>query len=156
MDIVRFGVGHRRPEGPRGSKNVSGQVIHSDERGLISELAFGRHASIETHTNPHTAWFVVIEGGGFVQVGEEEARVAAGEAVHWPAEVVHGAWTGESQMRAIVVEFSAADPVMQRILEGHARPALASGPSSPASRAEGHLVQEGPDPRYDPAEGEPL
>jgi quercetin dioxygenase-like cupin family protein len=155
MDIVRFGVGHRRPEGPRGSRNVTGQVIHSDERGLVSELAFGRHASIEAHTNPHSAWFLVIEGGGFVQVGEEEARVAAGEAVHWPAAVVHAAWTGESQMRAIVVEFAAEDPVIKRILEGHARPVLADG-AGQTGRAEGHLVQEGPDPRYDPSEGEPL
>ena len=86
-------------------------------------------------------------------MGDEQARIAAGEAVLWPADVVHAAWTDQSQMRAIVVEFAAEDPVMKRILEGRARRAIAAGT---ASRAEGHLVQEGPDPRYDPSEGEPL
>jgi quercetin dioxygenase-like cupin family protein len=153
MDIVRFGVGHRRPEGPVGSRNVTGQALFSDERGLISEIAFARHGALEPHTNPRTAWFVVIEGGGFVRVGDDEARIAAGEAVHWPAGVIHTAWTDQSQMRAIVVEFAAEDPVAIRTIEGHARPLLS--PSS-ATRAEGHLVQSGPDPRYDPGEGEPL
>jgi len=70
--------------------------------GTVSELAFARRATIEPHTNPNTTWFVVIEGGGWVQVGEERARVAAGEAVLWPADVVHGAWTDHVEMRAIV------------------------------------------------------
>jgi len=40
MEIRRFGVGHRRPDGPPGTTRVAGQVIHSDGRGAISELAF--------------------------------------------------------------------------------------------------------------------
>jgi quercetin dioxygenase-like cupin family protein len=152
VEIVRFGVGHRRPEGPAGSHNVKSQVIFSDPRGLISELAFARRGVIEPHLNPNTAWFVVIEGGGFVQVGEDQARVAAGEAVLWPAEVIHAAWTDQSEMRAIVVEFASEDPLTRRTIEGRAK-ALAPGQ---ARKAEGHLVPSGPDPRYDPREGEPL
>jgi hypothetical protein len=49
---------------------------------------------------------VVIEGGGFVRVGDERARVAAGEAVMWPPDVIHSAWTELTPMRAIVVEFA--------------------------------------------------
>jgi hypothetical protein len=40
IEIHRFGVGHRRPDGPPGTTGVTGQVIHSDARGIISELAF--------------------------------------------------------------------------------------------------------------------
>jgi hypothetical protein len=72
MEIVRFGVGHRRPEGPAGTRGVHGQTIHADDHGLVAELAFGRHASIEPHSNPNNTWFVVIEGGGYVLVGEEQ------------------------------------------------------------------------------------
>jgi hypothetical protein len=129
-------------------------VLFSDDRGLISELAFARHGALESHSNPRTTWFVVIEGGGFVRVADEESRIAAGEAVQWPAGVIHAAWTDQSQMRAIVVEFAAEDPVALRTIEGHARPLLTE--RSGVSRAEGHLVQSGPDPRYDPGEGEPL
>ena len=39
MDIRRFGPGHRRPDGPPGTRGVTGTVIHQDARGLIAELA---------------------------------------------------------------------------------------------------------------------
>jgi len=135
MDIVRFGVGHRRPEGPPGTVGLQGQVIHSDARGLVSELAFGRNARIEPHTNPNTTWFVVIEGGGWVAVGEEQTRIAAGEAVLWPAGIVRGAWTEATPMRAIVVEFSGSDDGIHRVIEGSARPALEAGPRAASAAA---------------------
>ena len=55
IEIRRFGVGNRRPGGPIGSVGLSGQVIHSDGRGNVSELAFARNARIEPHANPNTA-----------------------------------------------------------------------------------------------------
>jgi quercetin dioxygenase-like cupin family protein len=156
MQIVRFGAGHRRPEGPAGSRGVQGQVIHSDDHGVVAELAFGRHGSIQPHSNPNNAWLVVIEGGGFVQVGDEQARVAAGEAVHWPADIPHAAWTEQSQMRAIVIEFAAHDAVIREILDGRGV-ALPAGDAVRAAAAEGHLETEGTErARYDPAEGEPF
>jgi len=62
------------------------------------------------HSNPNLTYFVVIEGGGLVQVGDERARVAAGEAVVWPPNLVHAAWTEQTPMRALVVEFAADAP----------------------------------------------
>ena len=109
IEIRRFGVGHRRPEGPAGSVGLTGQVIHADGRGNVSELAFARNGRIEPHTSPNTTWLIVVEGGGWVAVGEEYTRIAAGEAALWPAGVPHAAWTEHSQMRAFLVEFSGAD-----------------------------------------------
>lgn len=106
MEIRRFGIGYRRHEGPAGTHGVEGQPIHADERGVIAELAFHPNAAIAPHTNPNLTYFVVIEGGGFVLVGDERARVAAGEAVVWPPDVVHAAWTEQTPMRALVVEFA--------------------------------------------------
>ncbi len=152
MDIVRFGVGHRRPEGPAGSRNVTGQVIFSDPRGVISELAFGRNGVVEPHSNPNVTWFVVIEGGGFVRVGDEQSRVAAGEAVLLPPGILHAAWTDHSHMRAIVVEYGADDPLLRSIVEGRG---LALGAAQPMTPAQGRLTK-GSDPRYSPKEGEPF
>ncbi len=116
MEIRRFGVGHRHPEGPPGSRGVESQTIHVDPRGMVAELALRPHAVIAPHSNPNLSYLVVIEGGGFVQVGEERSRVAAGEAVVWPPNVIHAAWTDLTPMRAIVVEFAAeagdADPLL--------------------------------------------
>jgi len=122
MEIRRFGVGHRRPDGPPNTIGVAGQVIHADARGVIAELAFARRASLEPHSNPNTTWFLVIEGGGWVRVGDEVARLAAGEAVLWPAGVDHAAWTELSEMRAFAVELPGADDAAGRgILEGVVR-----------------------------------
>lgn len=154
IEIRRFGVGHRRPEGPVGSVGLSGQVIHSDARGLISELAFARGARIEPHANPNTTWFIVIEGGGWVGVGDERARVAAGEAVLWPADITHAAWTEHSEMRAFVVEFAGADD--QVVLDGRAL-ALATGADGGvgAAPADGSLAEDGHAAPRDHASGEP-
>ena len=93
---------------------MDGQSIHADDRGVIAEIAFRPNAALAPHSNPNLAYFVVVEGGGFVQVGEERARVAAGEAVVWPPNVVHAAWTELTPMRALVVEFASegADPLL--------------------------------------------
>jgi quercetin dioxygenase-like cupin family protein len=153
MEIRRFGFGHRRPDGPPGTHGVQGAVIHADARGIVSELAFGRRAIIEPHSNPNTTWFLVIEGGGFVRVGDETARVFAGEAVLWPAGVVHGASTDLSEMRAIVVEYAGADDAAARdILEG----VVLSLEAGPVDKADGALVDDQPDRGYDPSHGEPL
>jgi len=157
IEVRRFGVGHRRPEGPPGTKGLTGQVIHSDRRGVVAELAFARGGSVTPHDNPNTTWFVVIEGGGWVLVGDERRRVAAGEAVLWPANVTHAAWTDHGEMRAIVVEFAGADDAtIAGILEGAAR-RLGPGEAGGVARGEGSLAPRPADPdAHDRSEGEPL
>ena len=155
IEVRRFGVGHRRPDGPPGSEGLTGQVIHSDARGIVSELAFSRGGRIEPHSNPNSTYFIVIEGGGWVQVGEERIRVAAGEAVVWPAGVVHGAWTDYSPMRAFVVEFAGLDDAGVRgIIEGEAQELRARG--EPAARADGRLTPPDRPAVHDRSEGEPV
>lgn len=156
IEIRRFGAGNRRPEGPPGTTGLTGQVIHSDARGVIVELAFAPGGRIPVHDNANTtAWFCVIEGGGWVQVGEERRRVAAGEAVLWPAGIGHGAWTEGIPMRVIIVELAGADDAWARgILEGTAR---RIGPGEPArvSKGEGQLAPRRRAPGRDPTAAEP-
>ena len=152
IEIRRFGVDHRRPGGPIGSIGLSGQVLHSDGRGNVSELAFARNARTEPHANPNTSLFIVVEGGGWVGVGEERTRIAAGEAAVWPAELPHAAWTEHSEMRALIVELAGADD--SDTVAGRARDAAADEP--PVARGVGQLA-----PRVaraviaDPDQGEP-
>lgn len=153
MEIRRFGPGHRRAEGPPGTTGMTGQVIHSDERGVISELAFSRHGLITPHSNPNLTYLIVISGGGFVQVGEERLRVNHGEAVVWPPHVLHGAYTEGSEMRAIVVELpDRADSAL--LLEGTARES--SGAGTGTTPAQGGLMEHTVKrDDYDSTEGEP-
>jgi quercetin dioxygenase-like cupin family protein len=154
IEVIRFGVGHRRPDGPPGTTGVTGQVIHNDARGMISELAFARNGRIEPHSNPNTTWFIVIEGGGWVVVDGEPLRVAAGEAVLWPPDVPHGAWADHGHMRAFVVELAGPDETSFRgILEGRALE-IGSGVRT-VSRGEGTLTGPSHPPPRDPDAGEP-
>jgi hypothetical protein len=124
---------------------------------VVAELAFSRGGAITPHDNPNTTWFCVIEGGGWVLVGDERRRVTAGEAVLWPADVVHAAWTDHLEMRAIVIEFAGADDAaLGAILEGAAR-RLGPGEAAAVARGEGRLADRPVDPeRVDRSEGEPL
>ena len=157
IEILRFGVGHRRADGPPGTRGITGRVIHSDARGVVSELAFGRGAAIEPHSNPNTTYFIVIEGGGWVAVGDERVRVAAGEAAVWPADVTHAAWTEASEMRAILVELAGRDDAaVLGVLEGAAR-RLGPGEVGRVARGEGHLTTPARQRNeVDRSQGEPL
>lgn len=158
IEVRRFGVGHRRPEGPPGTHGLTGQVIHSDGRGIVAELAFARGGAIAPHDNPNTTWFCVIEGGGWVLVGDERRRVAAGEAVLWPANVLHAAWSDHAEMRAIVVEFGGADDVAAlAVMAGEVAGRLEAGEARERVRGEGRLAERlmEPEPR-DRTSGEPL
>jgi quercetin dioxygenase-like cupin family protein len=156
IEIRRFGVGHRRADGPPGTTGVTGQVIHGDGRGTVTELAFARNGRIDLHTNPNTTWFIVIEGGGWVVVDAERVRVAAGEAVLWPPDVPHGAWADHGHMRAFVVEFAGPDEGLIRgILDGRGIGSIGPGTPGSVGRGEGRLA--GPEPALPPDEeaGEP-
>jgi quercetin dioxygenase-like cupin family protein len=154
IEIRRFGVGHRRPDGPAGSIGLTGQVLHSDGRGIISELAFARNARIEPHANPNTTYFIVVEGGGWVGVGDERTRIAAGEAAVWPSDLIHSAWTEHSEMRAFVVELAGADD--GGAVLGRARE-LVRAERAAIGHGVGALADRVPDPtRRIDADGEPL
>jgi quercetin dioxygenase-like cupin family protein len=158
VEIRRFGIGHRQHDGPPGTHGVEATPVHVDDRGAITELALRPNAAIAPHSNPNPTYFLVIEGGGFVQVGDERARVAAGEAVVWPPNVVHAAWTELTPMRAIVVEFAAGPGAETPLSEGRAVEAARAdaAPAEPTS-AGGGLVPEQLDvpPERRSAEQEP-
>ena len=131
---------------------MSGALLMSDERAVVTEVAFGPYAMISPHSNEtNTALFIVISGGGFVQVGEERARVNHGEAVLWPAGVPHGAYTDGTEMRAIIVELVGDEG--GRVVAAEAAP---GGAAAPAERATGALAErQRTRDEYDSSEGEP-
>jgi quercetin dioxygenase-like cupin family protein len=154
VEIVRFGPGHRRVGGPPGSLGVADQVLWSDDRAHVSELAFTRQAIMPPQTSLHDGVFVVVSGGGWVQVGDERLPVHHGEAVTWPAGIDHGAWTDGSEMRVILVELSGDGHPAARI--GPGDPVPESGAPGRAEPARGALAPRVPRPEeHDPTEGEP-
>ncbi len=116
---------------------MAGQLIWNDENASVSELAFTRRGFIAPHTNPNTTLFIVVSGGGVVRVGDEQVPINHGEAVVWPPDVIHGAYTDGVEMRAIVVELKGTGVDDVPVIEGRVTAAGDSGPTeraaSPAS-----------------------
>ena len=150
MEILRFGPGFRRSRPRAGTQGVGDQTIWSDPRGRITELAFSRRALIAPETSPDMGLFIVVSGGGWVQVGDERTSIDHGEAVEWPPGVAHGAWTDGTTMRAILVE------VPDVALEGSSA-RLADPPAvTDLTPARGRLADREVRPEeHDPEEGEP-
>ncbi len=111
---------------------MAGQLIWNDENASISELAFTRRGFIAPHTNPNTTLFIVVSGGGVVRVGDEQVPINHGEAVVWPPDVIHGAYTDGVEMRAIVVELKGTGVDDTPVIEGHV---TAVGDSGSTDRA---------------------
>jgi mannose-6-phosphate isomerase-like protein (cupin superfamily) len=156
VEIRRFGPGHRKPLGEPAA-GLASQVIWSDARAHVAELAFSRRAAYGPSTSPSSTLFVVVSGGGWVQVADERVPVRHGEAVVWPAAVPHAAWTDGIEMRAIIVELPEDGTRSPALIDGAAvAVAEASGGPSPVTPARGRLADREPDrSEHDPSEGEP-
>ena len=150
MEILRFGPGFRRSRPREGTQGVGDQTIWSDPRARITELAFSSRALIAPQTSPDLGLFIVVAGGGWVQIGDERTSIDHGEAVEFPPGVTHGAWTDGSTMRAILVE----GPDVA--VEGSAARLAAAPEVTDLSPARGRLAEQELRPEdHEPAEGEP-
>jgi quercetin dioxygenase-like cupin family protein len=104
MEIRRFGPGHRRTDRSPGSADASGAPIYVDARMQISEIVLGERGTFGPHRSLDAAVLVVIEGGGWIGIGGELARIAAGESVALPAGVDRRIATDGVPLRAILIE----------------------------------------------------
>jgi len=150
VDVLRFGPGFRRSRPREGTQGVADQTIWSDPRARITELAFSSRAFIAPQTSPDLGLFIVVAGGGWVQIGEERTSIDHGEAVEWPPGVAHGAWTDGSTMRAILVE------VPDIAIDGDSAPRTDPPTVTDLAPARGRLAdRDVPPEEHDPSEGEP-
>ena len=111
MEIRRFGPGHRRADGSPGSANASGAPIYVDTRLRISEIVLGDRGTYGPHRSLDDAVLVVVEGGGWIGIGDELERIAAGESVALPAGVDRRIATDGVPPRAILVESTVDESV---------------------------------------------
>lgn len=73
-------------------------ALHLEPGGVIPE-----------HDAPHPIICIVTGGNGFVRIGGPDAptqAVHAGDAVRWPPQVPHTAWTVDDHLDVITVEYA--------------------------------------------------
>ena len=158
MEVLRFGPGFRRAQRTTGAHGLAEQTIWSGARARVTELAFGPRAVLPPESSPQQGLFIVVSGGGWVQVGEERAALNHGEAVEWPPLVAHGAWTDGTHMRAILIEVpdEPHHPALRQSEEPTGLRSAAAQALEPPSAARGGLAAPpGRPDEHDPTEGEP-
>lgn len=79
-------------------------VVLMRQPQVIVLLKFGANATINEDQAPLAVDVICMEGAGMTSVDGEEAPIRAGETVHWPANVKHRLWTGDSEMVTLMVE----------------------------------------------------
>src|SRR5690349_12054417 len=114
-----------------------------------------RGASTRAPAAPTWAWSTGTGGAGTGWAAGGDGGVAAGEAVLWPAGVLHGARTVYGPMRAIAVELAGPDDRhLRAVLEGVAK-RLAPGEAGHVNRGVGRLAERPLSDTERDREGEP-
>ena len=81
-----------------------------DRQNSVGALYLDAQSGMDEIDTPEPILFLVVSGRGFVRLGGpqgETAEVSAGDAVLWPADVMHKAWTTEEPLQAVVVHYAA-------------------------------------------------
>jgi quercetin dioxygenase-like cupin family protein len=87
-----------------GCRGVEVKVLLEDDHLLVAMLRFRPDATIDEHPSGFDGDVICLEGRGMTSVGTEQASLHAGQRVHWPAEVPHRLWTGDSEMVTLMIE----------------------------------------------------
>ena len=130
--IRRFGPATHQPIPRPGTRGLSGTVIQLpaaqvaqfaaediakryggtpfllDQATSVISLSLAPHGEIDEHDAPFPILFIVIGGSGFVRVGGPDAvsqAISSGDAILWPANVLHTAWTEDDSLHAISIEY---------------------------------------------------
>ena len=100
-------IGQLGPE--EASRRYDGMPIVVARSNSVVALYLDAHGEMDEHDAPEPILFMVTGGRGFVRVGGprgETLEVEEGDAVLWPANTLHKAWTEEEPLEAIVIHYS--------------------------------------------------
>ncbi len=79
-----------------------------NQKTFILAHYFEENGLLHEHDALHPILFIVIGGSGFVRLGGEQGEtfeVKAGMTVLWPPKVLHKAWTENTTMQTITIEY---------------------------------------------------
>ena len=88
-------------------------LLHAGQQVRITEIALSETALFGPLRSPVDALLIVIEGGGWLALGDERQRVASGEAVALPANLERLLATDGVALRALLAEFSSPTELEQ-------------------------------------------
>jgi quercetin dioxygenase-like cupin family protein len=104
--VALDGARHHPVTGP-GCVGLTVYRAPADESAgvAVMHLRFEPGGRMDEHDADHPILFVALWGDGRVRVGGVGSPLRAGEAVLWPAGVLHQALAGESGLGALAIEY---------------------------------------------------
>ena len=87
-----------------GCVGVEGRVLVNEPTFFFSMLRFDANGTIHEHPGPNDTYVACLEGEGWTSVGDEQARIRAGQFVFWPRDVSHRLWTEDTTMTTLMYE----------------------------------------------------
>ncbi len=92
------------------SRRFDGPPIIVNRPNTVVALYLDEHSEIDEHGAPEPILFLVTGGRGFVRIGGPQGAtldVSAGDAVLWPPNTPHKAWSADEALQAIAFHYSA-------------------------------------------------
>lgn len=90
------------------AERLNGAPLLGEANMGVIALHIGPHGHIDEHAASYPITCLVIGGHGFMRIGGpngETVEVHAGDALLWPANEPHYAWTHDDALDTIVLEF---------------------------------------------------
>jgi len=91
------------------SRRFDGPPIILARPNTVVALYLDAYGEMDEHDAPEPILFMVMGGRGFVRVGGpsgDTLAVSGGDALLWPANTLHKAWTDDEPLHAIAVHYS--------------------------------------------------
>ncbi len=89
------------------ARRLNGAPLLVDAPVAVAALYFDPNARMDEHDADHPILLLVTSGQGFVRLGGaagETRAIGAGDAVLWPAGILHTVWTEDQPLAGIAVE----------------------------------------------------
>jgi len=89
--------------------DVEAKKIYSTEKVEVIHMALAPGQSLKKHTTPVDVFFYILEGRGFVEIGDEKQEVEKDMLIDSPKGIAHLLGnTGEDMFRFLVVKLREA------------------------------------------------
>lgn len=84
--------------------------LYNTDNGMFTIITLKSGEALKKHITPVDVIFYVLQGSGYVLIGEEKIEVSEGTLVESPKNIAH-CWynEGENELRFIVVKFSKSE-----------------------------------------------
>jgi mannose-6-phosphate isomerase-like protein (cupin superfamily) len=92
------------PEAPN-PHDVTARALHNSEHVQVSMVTLKSGEALKRHVTPVDVFFYVVEGEGFVEIGDEQESVSADMLIDSPAGIPHRLMNeSERDFRFLVVK----------------------------------------------------